>query len=68
MSMDINQIIELWRGLSPRLARAIPDKELPKDEHTDEKSAMKIAKTKQLTPLKVIMRKTMFRKGISDAR
>ena len=35
--MDINQIIELWRGLSPSLARAIPIKELPKDEHADEK-------------------------------
>lgn len=65
--MDINQIIELWRGLSPRLARAIPGKELPKDEHTDEKNAMKIAKTKQLTSLEVIMRKMMFRKGISNA-
>jgi hypothetical protein len=39
MSMDINQIIELWRGLSPRLARAIPGQELPKDEHTDEKKS-----------------------------
>jgi len=65
--MDINQIVELWRGLSPHLARAILGQELPKDEHTDEKSVMKIAKTKQLTPLKVIMRKTMFRKGISNA-
>lgn len=37
LSMDINQIIELWRGLSPRLARGIPGKELPKDEHTDDK-------------------------------
>ena len=67
MSMDVNQTIELWRGLSPRLARAIPGQELPEDEHTDEKSAMKILKTKQLTTLEVIMRKMMFRKGISDA-
>jgi hypothetical protein len=65
--MDINQIIELWRGLSPRLARAIPGQELPNDEHIDEKKVMKMAKTKQLTPLKVIMGKTMFRKGISNA-
>jgi len=35
--MDINQIIELWRGLSPRLARVIPGQELPRDELTDEK-------------------------------
>jgi len=34
--MDINQITQLWRGLSPRLARAIPGQELPDDEHTDE--------------------------------
>jgi hypothetical protein len=39
MSMNINQIIELWRGLSPRLARAIPDQELPEDEHIDEKES-----------------------------
>jgi hypothetical protein len=39
MSMDINQIIELWRSLSPRLARAIPGQELPNDEHTDEKKS-----------------------------
>jgi hypothetical protein len=37
MGMNINQIIELWRSLSPRLVRAIPDQELPEDEHTDEK-------------------------------
>lgn len=36
MDMDINQITELWRGLSPRLAGAIPAPELPDDEHTDE--------------------------------
>ena len=35
--MNINQIIELWRGLSPRLARAVPSQELPEDERTDEK-------------------------------
>ena len=33
--MDINQIMELWRGLSPRLAGAFPDQKLPKDEHTN---------------------------------
>ncbi len=37
VGMDINQIIELWGGLSPRLAKAIPGKELPNDEHTDDK-------------------------------
>jgi hypothetical protein len=39
MGMNINQIIELWRGLSPRLARAIPDQELPEDEHSDEQKS-----------------------------
>jgi hypothetical protein len=39
MSMDINQIIELWRGLSPRLAKAVPDQEFAEDEHTDEKKS-----------------------------
>lgn len=34
--MDKNQIIELWRSLSPRLARAVPGEELRKDEDTDE--------------------------------
>jgi hypothetical protein len=34
MGMDINQMIELWRGLSPRLARTIPDQEIYKDEYT----------------------------------
>jgi hypothetical protein len=35
--MDINQIIELWRSLSPRLAGAIPGKESPKGEYGREK-------------------------------
>jgi hypothetical protein len=39
MGMNINQIIELWRSLSPRLARAIPSRELPKNERTDEKKS-----------------------------
>jgi hypothetical protein len=39
MGMDINQIIELWRDLSPRLARGIPDQELLEDEHIDEKKS-----------------------------
>jgi len=51
MSMDINQIIELWRGLSPRLARAIPDKELPKDEHTDEKKRDEDSEDKTVDPI-----------------
>jgi hypothetical protein len=32
MGMDIHQIIELWTGLSPHLARAIPGREPAKDE------------------------------------
>ena len=64
--MDVNQIVALWRDLSPHLARAIPGQELLRDEHADEKRVMKIAKTKKLTPLEVIVRKTMFRKGISN--
>jgi hypothetical protein len=35
-SMEKNQIIELWRSLSPRLTRAIPRQELGKHEDTDE--------------------------------
>jgi hypothetical protein len=31
------------------------------------KRAMKIARRKELTPLKVVMRKMMFRKGIPNA-
>jgi hypothetical protein len=38
IGMDINQIIELWRGLSPHLVGAIPDQELPKDERTEEEN------------------------------
>lgn len=49
--MDINQIIELWRGLSPRLARAIPGQELPKDEHTDEKKSDEYSKDKTVDPI-----------------
>ena len=37
--MDINQIIDLWRGLSPRLAKAVPDQKLPEGECTDEKKS-----------------------------
>ena len=51
MSMDINQIIELWRGLSPRLARAIPGQELPKDEHTDEKKCDEDSEDKTVDPI-----------------
>jgi len=51
MSMDINQIIELWRGLSPRLARAIPGKELPKDEHTDGKKRDENSEDKTVDPI-----------------
>jgi hypothetical protein len=51
MSMDINQIIELWRGLSPRLARAIPGQELPEDEHTDEKKRDEDSEDKTVDPI-----------------
>ena len=51
MSMDINQIIELWRGLSPRLAKAIPDKELPKGEHIDEKKSDEDSEDKTVDPI-----------------
>jgi hypothetical protein len=51
MSMDVNQIIELWRGLSPRLARAIPGQELPKDEHTDEKKSDEDSEGKTVDPI-----------------
>jgi hypothetical protein len=51
MSMDINQIIELWRGLSPRLARAIRDQELPEDECTDEKKSDGDGEDKAVAPI-----------------
>ena len=51
MSMDINQILELWRGLSPHLARAIPDQELPKDERTGEKKNDKDSEDKIVDPI-----------------
>jgi len=35
--MDINQIIELWGSLSPRLARAIPNQKPIRADSTDEK-------------------------------
>jgi len=49
--MDINQIIELWRGLSPRLARAIPGQELPNDERTDEKKNDEDSEDKTVAPI-----------------
>ncbi len=36
MGMDINQVIKLWRGLSPHLAGANHSKELPEGDHFDE--------------------------------
>jgi hypothetical protein len=51
MSMNINQIIELWRGLSPRLARAIPSRELPADERTDEKKSDEDSEDKTVDPI-----------------
>jgi hypothetical protein len=49
--MDINQIIELWRGLSPRLARAIPGQELPNDERTDKKKSDEDSEDKTVAPI-----------------
>jgi hypothetical protein len=49
--MYINQIMELWRGLSPRLARAIPGQELSKDEHTDEKKGDEDSEDKTVDPI-----------------
>jgi hypothetical protein len=49
--MDINQIIELWRGLSPRLAKAIPGQKLLKDEHTDEKRGDEDSEDKAIAPI-----------------
>ena len=51
MSMDINQIIELWRGLSPRLAGAVPDKELPKGEHPHEEKRDEDSEDKTVDPI-----------------
>jgi hypothetical protein len=51
MSMDINQIIELWRGLSPRLAGVIPGQELPKDKHTDEKKSDGDSEDETVSPI-----------------
>lgn len=51
MSMNVNQIIELWRGLSPRLARAIPGKELPEGEHTDGKKSDEDSEDKTIDPI-----------------
>ena len=49
--MDINQIIELWRGLSPRLAGAVPDKELPKGEHPHEEKRDEDGEDKTVDPI-----------------
>jgi hypothetical protein len=51
MTMDINQIIELWRGLSPHLARAISDQELPKDEHPNEEKRDEDSEDKAVDPI-----------------
>mgnify|MGYP006270741277 CR=1 FL=1 len=48
--MDIDQIIDLWRGLSPQLARAIPSQELPKDEHTDGEKSDEDSGDKKVDP------------------
>jgi len=51
MDMDINQITELWRGLSPRLARAILGQGLPKDEYIDEKNSAGDSEDKPVDPI-----------------
>jgi hypothetical protein len=51
MSMNINQIIELWRGLSPHLARAIPGQELSTDEYIDRKKSTEYSKDKIVDPI-----------------
>jgi len=51
MSMDKNQIIELWRGLSPRLARGIPGQELPRDERIGEKKSDGDSEDKTVDPI-----------------
>jgi hypothetical protein len=37
LSMDKNQVIELWRSLSPRLTRAIFNHELREKKHLNRK-------------------------------
>ena len=37
LSVDKNQVIELWRSLSPRLTRAIPNHELREKKHLNRK-------------------------------
>jgi len=49
--MDINQIIELWRALSPRLARAIPGQELLEDEYAHKKESDKDREDKTVDPI-----------------
>jgi hypothetical protein len=51
MSMERNQIIELWRGLSPRLVKAVSVQELPEDEHTDEKRRDEDSEDKTVGPM-----------------
>jgi hypothetical protein len=50
MNMDINQIIELWRGLSPHLARTIPGQELAKDKYAHEKNSAEDSEDKTVDP------------------
>jgi hypothetical protein len=51
MSMNINQIIELWRGLSPRLARAVPSQELLEDEYAHKKESDEDSEDKTIDPI-----------------
>jgi hypothetical protein len=38
-SMDKNQILELWRGLSPHLVKAMPGQELAQNGRVQEKKS-----------------------------
>ena len=49
--MDINQIMELWRGLSPRLAKAIPGEEPPRDERAETRDSDKDREDKIVDPV-----------------
>jgi hypothetical protein len=51
LGMDINQIMELWRGLSPHLTGAIHGQELPRGERTDEKKRNEGGKDKTVDPI-----------------
>ena len=51
LSMDINQIMELWRSLSPRLAKAIPGEEPPRDERAERRNSDEDRQDKIVDPV-----------------